>query len=42
MTDQIKISEVSAILKQELEGVNSEIKLEEVCADCTSVLSKCS
>lgn len=30
MTDQIKISEVSAILKQELEGVNSEIKLEEV------------
>lgn len=30
MTDQIKVSEVSAILRQQLEGINTSIKLEEV------------
>lgn len=30
MTDQIKVSEVSAILRQELEGINTSIQLEEV------------
>ena len=30
MTDQIKISEVSAILRKELEDINTGIKLEEV------------
>ena len=30
MTDQIKISEVSDILRKELEGINTSIKLEEV------------
>lgn len=30
MTDQIKVSEVSAILRQQLEGINASIKLEEV------------
>ncbi len=30
MTDSIKISEVSAILRQELEGIKTGIKLEEV------------
>lgn len=30
MTDQIKVSEVSAILRQQLEGINAGIKLEEV------------
>ena len=31
MTDQIKISEVSAILKQELAGLQTTIHMEEVC-----------
>ena len=30
MTDQIKISEVSDILRKELEGINTSIQLEEV------------
>lgn len=30
MTDQIKVSEVSAILRQQLEGINTSIQLEEV------------
>ena len=30
MTDQIKVSEVSAILRQQLEGIHTSIKLEEV------------
>ena len=30
MTDQIKISEVSDILRKELEGINTGIQLEEV------------
>ena len=30
MTDQIKVSEVSAILRQQLEGISTSIKLEEV------------
>ena len=30
MTDQIKVSEVSAILREQLEGINTTIHLEEV------------
>ena len=30
MTEQIKVSEVSAILRQQLEGINTRVKLEEV------------
>lgn len=30
MTDQIKVSEVSAILRQQLEGIQTSIQLEEV------------
>ena len=30
MTEQIKVSEVSAILRQQLEGIHTSIKLEEV------------
>ena len=30
MTEQIKVSEVSAILRQQLEGINTQVKLEEV------------
>ena len=30
MTDQIKVSEVSAILREQLEGINTSIHLEEV------------
>ncbi|MEG1748408.1 MAG: F0F1 ATP synthase subunit alpha, partial [Tannerellaceae bacterium] len=30
MTDQIKVSEVSALLRQQLEGINTGIQLEEV------------
>ena len=30
MTDQIKVSEVSAILRQQLEGISTDIKMEEV------------
>ena len=30
MTEQIKVSEVSAILRQQLEGINTHVKLEEV------------
>ena len=30
MTEQIKVSEVSSILRQQLEGIHTSIKLEEV------------
>lgn len=30
MTDQIKVSEISAILRQQLEGINTSVQLEEV------------
>ncbi len=30
MTEQIKVSEVSSILRQQLEGIQTSIKLEEV------------
>ena len=30
MTDQIKVSEVSAILRQQLEGISTGIRTEEV------------
>ena len=38
MTDQIKISEVSDILRKELEGINTSIQLEEVGTWCGSYL----
>lgn len=30
MTDQIKVSEVSAVLRQQLEGISTDVKMEEV------------